>query len=380
MIKFVNVNDDGLIDADEAVRRLGVRRATLYAYVSRGLVRAADDPADPRRRLYDADDIERLRGGRVRGRSPGRAAAASLDWGLPVLDSGIALIEHGRLHYRGVDAVGLARTATLEDAARLLWDCGAADPFAAAAPVPGDVPVAVAGGAPVGRVMAVLSLAGVDTGTAWHREPGRRWEGAAELMRRTAAALVGVAPSAAPIHRLLAGAWGVPAERADLIRMALVLSADHELNASAFAARVVASTGAGLAAAVVAGMAALTGPRHGGMTRRVAPLLDELDAAEDVEAALAARLRRGDPLPGFGHPLYPRGDPRAAALLDGLAGDARLDAVRRAVDRLTGEAPNVDFALVAVARALGLPADGAFTLFLVGRTAGWIAHALEQQS
>ncbi|MGE0718542.1 MAG: citrate/2-methylcitrate synthase, partial [Alphaproteobacteria bacterium] len=103
-------------------------------------------------------------------------------------------------------------------------------------------------------------------------------------------------------------------------------------------------------------------------------------AAAVVAAAHAARLRRGVPLPGFGLPLSPGGDPRAAAHLDGLAGDARLDAVRRAVDRLTGEAPNVDFALVAVARALGLPADGAFTLFLVGRTAGWIAHALEQQS
>ncbi|MCC7276391.1 MAG: MerR family transcriptional regulator [Alphaproteobacteria bacterium] len=374
------MTDEPFIDAEEAVRRLGVRRATLYAYVSRGMVRAEDDGADPRRRRYSADDIDRLRNGRSRGRSPRRAAAATLDWGLPVLDSGITLIEHGRLFYRGVDAVAYARTATLEDAARLLWGCGEADPFAAAAPGTDDGAIVPAGTGSVARAMALLSLAAVEAGGAWQRDPARRWEDAASLVRRTAAAAAEVAPAAIPVHALLARAWGVPAEAASLLRMALVLSADHELNASTFATRVVASTGAGLAASVVAGMAALSGPRHGGMTMRVQALLAETDAAADPEAALAARLRRGDPLPGFGHPLYPRGDPRAAALLATAGADGGVAGVRRAVEGLTGEAPNIDFALVALARTLALPATAPFVLFLVGRTVGWIAHALEQQA
>ena len=127
--------ESGLITAESAATRLGVSRATLYAYVSRGFVHTYADPNDPRRRLYSADDVERLARNKVRGRKASDIAAAALDWGLPALSSGITLIADGRLFFRGRDAVRLAAQATLEDTARLLWDC-AGDPFRSAAPQP----------------------------------------------------------------------------------------------------------------------------------------------------------------------------------------------------------------------------------------------------
>ena len=163
-----------------------------------------------------------------------------------------------------------------------------------------------------------------------------------------------------------------------------MLCADHELNASSFAARVVASTGASLGAVVSAGLAALTGGRHGGTTARVEALLDELEGERSVTTALRRRLDRGDTLPGFGHPLYRKADPRADAILAQLpktgAVRKRLQTVMDAVAGLTGDGPSVDFALVATRRVLALPEGAGFGLFAAGRTAGWIAHALEQRA
>jgi citrate synthase len=192
-------------------------------------------------------------------------------------------------------------------------------------------------------------------------------------------------PNARPVHDQLAAACKVPAERAPLIRAVLVLSADHEFNASTFAARVVASTGANLHGSTIAGLAAINGPRHGGLTRRVAALFDQLKVEADPEAKLAERLADGHDLPGFGHPLYPDGDVRAATLFELLRETvanapelAFAERIAEAGERLTGRRPNVDYATVTIERALGLPADSALSMFLLGRTVGWIAHAIEQ--
>ena len=159
-----------------------------------------------------------------------------------------------------------------------------------------------------------------------------------------------------------------------------MLSADHELNASSFAARVVASTGASLRAAAIAGLAALTGPRHGGLTWRVEALFDALGDG-DAEPALRKRLAAGEDLPGFGHPLYPDGDPRASALLARAYPHLpQARAIAEAAERLTGRRPSLDFALASVRRRLRLPLGHAFCLFALGRTAGWIAHGLEQRA
>jgi citrate synthase len=152
-----------------------------------------------------------------------------------------------------------------------------------------------------------------------------------------------------------------------------VLLADHELNPSTFAARVAASTGASLAASVLAGLTVLSGPRHGGMAARVEAFAG-LAARRGWRAAMATRAAP----PGFGHPLYPDGDPRADALLAAVKVPPALAALREAVEGQTGQRANVDFALVALRQALDLPAEAPFALFAVARTAGWLAHAMEQ--
>jgi citrate synthase len=373
----------GYLDAAEAAARLGVKRATLYAYVSRGVIRAMPDAADPHRSLYNAADVDALVKRKRQGRKPERIAATALDWGLPVLSSRITLIEKGHLFYRGRNAQELAAYASLEEVARLMWDCGDDDPFAAPAPQADEAWPALASAlgrvSVIERVAALMPLVKGATALMWQRDTRRLWPHAAALLRAMVAAAAGLIPQEEPAHVVLARAWGLDEAGADRIRAALVLLADHELNASTFAVRIVASTGASLASALAAGLAALSGPLHGGSTSLVEIFLDEVERKGEAAGVVEERLWRGDRLPGFGHPLYPEGDPRAQALLKLLPEDALVTDVIGAMDQL-GKEPNVDLALVALRRALGLPRGAALTLFAVGRSAGWIAHALEQQA
>jgi citrate synthase len=184
-------------------------------------------------------------------------------------------------------------------------------------------------------------------------------------------------PGEGPIHQRLARAWGCDEGGADLIRRALVLLADHELNASTFAARVTASTGASLAACTLSGLCALSGPLHGGMAGRVQAFA--ADARKTgAAAAVQARLAMGANIPGFGHPLYPEGDPRARALLAAFQPYPDHAQMREEVREITGERPNIDFALTALADQLHLTPDAPFQIFAIARCTGWIAHAMEQ--
>lgn len=371
------------LNSTEATALLGVSRATLYAYVSRGLLHAhaADTPRESR---YLREEVEQLARQRGQGRKPREVAQAALNWGLPVLESSITLIEQGRLYYRGEDAVDWARSHTLEETAALLWQYPADAAFAAraveAAPVLPDLQQRMAGQPCENTLLALFTVASDDAATAaWQQSPERLAAGCGALLRLLAACLLGTAPDKTPIHLQCAQAWALDAQGADLVRMALVLCADHELNASGFTARCVASTGASLRAAVVGGLAALTGGRHGGTTARVEALWDELGETQ-APARLRQRLARGETLPGFGHHLYPEGDVRAALLLEMLPRQGPAAALAAEVMALTGLAPSVDFALVALRRHLQLPAGSAFGLFALGRCAGWLAQALEQRA
>ncbi len=363
------------ITAAEAMERLGIRAQSLYAYVSRGLVAAEPDPLQPRRSRYRSSDIALLASRKARGRRPADVAAAAIAWGEPVLSSAITTIADGRLFYRGRDAVRLADTESLESVARLLrGGHGAALKLAEPSALPTGATMREraftalaqrAGADPPARGRAALALA-VE---------------AASLLDLLADAIAGAPaqPRSEPaaIHQRLAAGWGVDDDGAEVIRRALVLLADHELNASTFAARVAASTGASLAAATLAGLSALSGPLHGGIAARVENLADEAKRI-GPRAAIEGRLARAGPAPGFGHPLYPAGDPRAAALLAAFAPPIDLGALKETVELVTGERANIDFALVAMAHGLELPPDAPFALFAVARCAGWIAHALEQ--
>ncbi|MBJ7417950.1 MAG: citrate synthase family protein [Niveispirillum sp.] len=369
------------LSAKEAAAELGVSLATLYAYVSRGLIRS-DAPAGGRTRLYRAEDVRALVTRRDR---PVEAASdRALDWGAPVLESAITLITGDGLYYRGRDAGDLAAGATLEAVASLLWD-STEDAFAEEPPALPAFANLPPGLDPLDRLLSLLPLAAAGDLRSVNRTPAGLARTGARILRLTAGILTGTNPSALPLHQQLCGAWGVAGPGAELIRAALVLCADHELNASAFTVRCVASTGASPYAALSAGIGALRGPRHGGMTARVAAILPGLLDAPDPAQALAAHLARGDELPGFGHPLYAKGDVRAAWLLKRMAAtwgaDTRMRralALARTATEMAGTPPTIDFALVLLADRLGLPPHAPITIFTLGRSAGWVAHLLEQ--
>ncbi len=359
------------IDGAASIARLGVKPQTLYAYVSRGRIEARPDPADPRKSLYRVEDIDRLAVRKARGRRAAVVAQDAIAWGEPVMTSAITDVSGGRLYFRGADAAELAASSTLEDVALRLWGCEEADAFARE-PRPR---VRMRGTAQARAFAALAARAGADP-PALGRAPQALWREGASLVIDLAGAL-GDGVVEGPAHLILSQAWGLDDAKADVVRRALVLMADHELNASTFAARVAASTGASLAAAALAGLCALTGPRHGGAGAGVAELLEDA-ARRDPEAAVRAVIARGEPPPGFGHRLYPDGDPRAAALLEGFRPDPELIALKEAAERVTGRPANIDFALAAMTRALSLPAEAPFAVFALGRSVGWIAHTLEQ--
>jgi citrate synthase len=172
----------------------------------------------------------------------------------------------------------------------------------------------------------------------------------------------------------------------DLLRSTLILCADHELNASTFAARVAASTGADLHACLSAAMAAFSGPRHGGASEQFEWLVREAGEPARAAATVGDRLRRGERLPGFGHPLYPTGDPRAPPIFERAIALAprspRLRtvlAVSEAVEATGRPRANIDVAIAAACAALDLPIGLGPAIFAVGRSAGWVANVLEQQ-
>ena len=383
--------------AAEAAETLGISRATLYAYVSRGLLRSTPG-AGSRQNRYPADDVRRLARRKADGRRAGKVAQKVLDWGVPVLESSITLIADGRLFYRGHDAVELARDATLEDVAALLWECAprriADAPGAPIASAQWSAWLKLWGAhTPLERSLVLLPAAAAQMPRIWAQSRDAQIDTGAVLMRLLAAALMSAAPSNEPLHRQFAHAWGLRGRApAGLLRAALVLCADHELNASTFTVRCITSTGMHLFGAAAGGLAALGGPRHGGGTMRVAALLDDAARAPDLHRFLAERLAPDErgvaaPLPGFGHPLYPDGDPRARLLLDLLGAHtaaraqmSELDALIRAVADTTGARPTVDFALAALERVLNLRRGAAFALFAAARVTGWIAHALEQSA
>ena len=370
----------GWMTATQALRTLEVRPQTLYANVSRKRIRAKADPKDPRRSLYHEGDVRRLARKRGGARKAEEVAAAAIEWGTPVLASAVSTVAGGRLWYRGEDAVLLAEAKTLEDIAVLLW--GVSDPqclqrnssaAGAASRRPRDT--ARPSSSELSRVFLELARRVNEDPPSHGRTLAVLQAEAAEVLATVADAMLG-SSAAAALHQRLAKVWG-RADASDLIRRSLVLLADHELNASTFATRVTVSTGASLAAGVLGGLATLTGPLHGGAAAGVRELMDAA-SSQGAEAAIRDRLAQGRPMAGFGHPLYPAGDPRAAALLQRLQVPPGLAEIRDLVEDLVGERPNIDFALAALTETCRLPRQAPLVLFALARSVGWLAHALEQ--
>jgi citrate synthase len=385
------MRDAYFLTSRQVADALGVTAATVYAYTSRGQLRSEPIPGRPRERRYYRDDVARLRERKESRRDPAKAAARGLHWGGPILDSAITLIDDGRPYYRGQDAVKLAETASVEQIAGLLWNVTEAERdrlFDQLCPLSGRQldRARASGKSPLTQMQTALPMAaGVDVASYDLRPVAVPKTGARIL--RLLTAIVARHDSRRPIHRALQAAWAPKSDGvADVLRTALVLCADHELNVSAFVARCAASAGASPYDVVSAAMATLKGYRHGGVAERVQSLVAEAETPKSARLAVSGWLRRGEAVPGFGHPLYPAGDPRAALLLrlaEGSGNEAEwrfFRNLRAAGATVLQDRPNLDFGLAAVARTYGLPARAPLVLFALGRTVGWTAHAIEEYS
>lgn len=402
------------IGAAEAAERLGIKQASLYAYVSRGVLSRRRE-ADGRASMFDADEVEELaRKGRPR-RTGGPAEL--------IIESELTELTSKTQRYRGYDATDLAMRSSFEDVATLLWTGSLPEPSGAALSFD---PGGGAGGAGAGaglrgwHATAAALAAGRAAQAALPAEtlPLERLQvivpalAATDQFRlhldRPAVVAAGQALIAGMIGALapregggpdLAGLSGPVAARLatrlctgppspGLIRVlnaALVLLADHEMAASTLAARVAASMRADPYAVVATGLGAMGGALHGGAALGAELMLSTASSSADAPRVVGDLLRRGERLPGFGHFVYKDGDPRANLLLELVAGYAPAAPQLAVASAVTDEArrralpePNIEFALAVLAGVAGMIRGAGEAIFATGRTAGWLAHALEE--
>ncbi|MEU6298843.1 citrate synthase [Streptomyces erythrochromogenes] len=377
------------LSTQEAARVLGVKPATVYAYVSRGQLASRRDPAG-RGSSFDAAEVEAL------ARRSRREAAAAPAGELAVRTA-LTLIEPDRFYFRGVDAVDLASRYPYEEVAEWLWTGtltrGAR--FTAPAQVLEAARRAVdalpAHSGPVDRLRVAVAAAAVADPLRFDLSE----EAVLGSARCLIPTLVGALPAAgggwAGDGRIARQLWSRLTPREPdpdalaVLDLALALLVDHDLAASTLAVRVAASARAHPYAAVSAGLGALEGPLHGAAGRLAHRMLVEVLEQGAAAPVVAEYLRAGRRVPGLGHRLYRGEDPRASALfarLEGLDRAAPALAAAREVVAVTarqgGLHANVDLALAVLTVSCGMAAEAGETVFAVARTAGWIAHALEE--
>ncbi|HWM66308.1 MAG TPA: citrate synthase [Steroidobacteraceae bacterium] len=377
------------ISAKEAAAALGVSIPTLYAYVSRGLIRS-QGVAGSRNRRYWKVDIERLERRRL-VHEPAQSQPGSGEETKPLLDeTQITLLTERGLYYRGRDVAELAETDTFESVAALLWE---SDPRAVFGK---SLPSAPASLAKLRRSLADLTVLeqalalfplieranprSYDLSKAGFARTG------ADLSRWFAAIVVGAnGPSETPVHEFIAASLGAPQGFADIIRRLLIVAADHEFDPTTYAVRATANTGVTPYYAVVTGIIASRGQRlQSGRAEAAARLLEEILSIADPRDSIVARFRNGEQLVGFSSPVHDKMDPRAAILMDALqrrfGDDPELKRLRRAADtaaEISGALMEFILPAIFVGRRLGLKGQE-LSIASLGRMAGWIAHAMEQ--
>jgi citrate synthase len=363
-----------MLTSEEAARRLGVKVPTLYAYVSRGLLESHPDPVR-RGSLFDLDEIEAF-AARSRGGRQTATRLATVTTAVTQLDQVRGPI------YRGQAATDLARRASFEEVGELLWQSDG----------PGDWTAPDLGPCPLTPTLERMRWALVLCGATDPLRSDLRPDAVARAARRATAALTdavgppssGAGPDASIATRLAARLAPSTTEvPATAVNAALILMADHELATSTMAVRITASVRADPYDALLAGLATLAGPLHGGASQQAYELL--VVAERDGAArALNDVLRERGRLPGFGHAVYKSGDARFDALL--TLAEPLLSEERRAIlhDVIALAAahdvplPNCDLALAALSWGTGMPPDTGRTIFAVARIAGWAAHYMEE--
>ncbi|EXG78994.1 citrate synthase [Cryptosporangium arvum] len=375
-----------LLSTVEAARRLGVKPATLYAYVSRGLLSRVRG-ADGRTSYFDPAELDQM------AHQPRTPAAGN--GGGPLVRSSVSEVREQRLWYRGRDACEMARTEPFEAVAGWLWSEDRSRPLSFTSPVEFvDAARSASRGLPptvrlLDRIRAIVAAIGAVDPLRADLRP--------EAVTITAATLIGALVDGLPrqggsdgngsvAQRLWGALSSLPPEPGAVapLNTALGLLADHAITASTLAARVAASARAHPYAAVGAALYTLDGPVESGSAALVHRTLAE--AERDGSVAVVARLLdQNNQLPGFGHPLYPDGDPRGRTLIDVLAAEpphrGRWEAVEQFLatgGRGRPLAPTIDFGVAALTFTAGMPADAGLAILAVARCAGWVAHTLEE--
>jgi len=367
--------------ADEAAKRLGVSLNTLYAYVSRGLLRSEPVSHEKRTRRYLAQDVEKL-ARRSKGHKAPAATAPKTPPSPPLVDTAITCIADNNFFYRGQSALTLADESSFEDAVATLWGSGGRHPNRPDAYeydlVEEALRLAPKGQAPVETFLALLlTLNNRDAG-AFDFSATATAQAGTVMLDALARILTGHwRKKSLAAH--LAGRWSADPSLRKLLDAALILVADHELDMATFVARATASAGCSAYAAVAAATHIFFGRRQGGGMERIYGLLSEADQQDNLYEVIVSRLRRGDPVPGFGHHRHAI-DPRADYLLHALPD--RQGYVKQALaasrELLKGAHPAVELSLVLLEREFSLPDKTGVHLFYLSRMAGWVAHILEQ--
>ena len=378
------------LTAKEAAAELNISVKSLYVYVSQGLIRS--EPLDNKKRMrrYHWEDIAHLKERQALRRNPRKTAENALHWGMPLMESGISLIQDGRLYYRGYDVEMLINHHRFEDVATLIWldellvpnfDLWAdhRDLLPTLKKAAKNLPDLT----PIERFQIALPIMANRDLASYDFSPETIVATGIKILSMFAVAVNDFRPSI-NILSSLTSAWHLDnATAEDLLNTALILCADHELNVSAFTARCVTSANATPYQVVNAGLSALQGVKHGGNVNRVLAFMNE--ARNGIHETIRDRIKRGEGLSGFGHKLYPNGDIRATLLLEKIREHYPYhEAVQFAQEvleityQLTEEQPNIDFALAVLVEILELPRSAAIAIFALGRTVGWIGHAIEQ--
>lgn len=361
------------IGRSEALERLGVKVQTLYAYVSRGRIASRSDPENPRRSQYAAEDITRLSAPAIPGETPApfvpfEQAPAR---GEALIRSSLSIVSEGRLFYRGKDVLDLSKAATVEDAARLLWDAQDSNLFAGLGPR-----LDSAGGvSPRTRMFASLARRAEEDASSAGKTPEQVKAQAASVLNEVVDAIAGPGPRLF-FHQRLGRGWKVLERDSPIIRQALVLIMDHSINPAVIATRAAAGGGASPAGAALAGLATFTAsPQAFELARTIAYVIE---ARRDPSGAAERWMGVDGRVPGFGDAAWPNGDPRAEALIAAAQLPNDLTAIAQTGEATSGMKPNVGLALALVARRLDLPRDGASDMLLIGRLVGLLGHALDQ--
>lgn len=393
------MSDPSLLTAQEAADELGVKIGTIYAYVSRGLIRSRAAREGQRSRLYSREDVSRLLIRRQMRLSLDPKADNVLTWAAPVLETGISLIEGGNLYYCGIAIEEVALMLTAEELSSLVWTQDATNavelfdhrrhPSAAKFRQNlTDLGIDRSNLLSVPTFQIILPMAMADDPIAFDlREESIALSGARILRLLTAVGAGDVAENISLAEMLQRG-WQ-PQDEGSIrfFNMAFIICADHQLKLATFAARFAAALGTTPYSVVNAGITALSGPEQGGYTETVEVFLDEVGTPDNAVAVIGSRLRRSEshPVPGFHNPLYPAGDPRARLLLDALYEEypdspaiILARSIQDSVYRLRGEHPKMEFALAVFRRHYGLPPSSTLGIFALGRIIGWIGHAIQQ--